>query len=159
MSLAICSDQAELLWANSDVKYAQPEHSREEVDRAGDVIIGPMPEFNEDGNVSEENFASLDEWSKAYDILNNWRSSHSFPLNTFQTTLRKRAGQTDANCLLAQRIKAHHRHVAGGEGDEKQNADPEGSLRDGEAKGCARPARESPQLRSDSCRASTSCHL
>jgi hypothetical protein len=78
MSLAICSDQAELLWANSDVKYAQPEHSREEVDRAGDVIIGPMPEFNEDGNVSEENFASLDEWSKAYDILNNWRSSHSF---------------------------------------------------------------------------------
>jgi len=31
------------------------------------------------------------------DVINNWRSSHSFPLNTFQVTLRRKASQVDVN--------------------------------------------------------------
>lgn len=38
-------------------------------------------------------------------IMNNWRSSHRFPLNTFQMTLRRRAREIDSDALVAQRIK------------------------------------------------------
>src|SRR5690606_22040137 len=41
----------------------------------------------------------------ALSIINNWRSSHSFPLNTIQTGLRRKARQVDPDCLVAQRIK------------------------------------------------------
>jgi ppGpp synthetase/RelA/SpoT-type nucleotidyltranferase len=38
-------------------------------------------------------------------VINNWRASHSFPLNTFQCTLRRKARQIDSNALIAQRLK------------------------------------------------------
>jgi hypothetical protein len=38
-------------------------------------------------------------------IMNNWRSSHRFPLNTFQMNLRRRAREVDPDALVAQRIK------------------------------------------------------
>jgi hypothetical protein len=43
--------------------------------------------------------------SQALEIINNWRSSHSFPLNTFQVTLRRKAQEADPRPLIAQRIK------------------------------------------------------
>jgi hypothetical protein len=42
---------------------------------------------------------------RAFDIVNNWRSSHAFPLNTIQIGLRRSAGLIDSNYLVAQRIK------------------------------------------------------
>jgi hypothetical protein len=42
---------------------------------------------------------------EALTIINNWRSSHSFPLNTLQVGLRQRARQVDPESLVAQRIK------------------------------------------------------
>jgi ppGpp synthetase/RelA/SpoT-type nucleotidyltranferase len=47
----------------------------------------------------------LDEYFDALDIVNNWRSSHSFPLNTFTVGLKRRAKGIDAQCIIAQRIK------------------------------------------------------
>ncbi len=41
----------------------------------------------------------------AYAVISNWRSSHSFPLNTFQNGLRTKAKQVDRDSLIAQRIK------------------------------------------------------
>ena len=38
-------------------------------------------------------------------VINNWRSSHSFPLNTFQNGLRKRGAKVSSNCIVSQRIK------------------------------------------------------
>ncbi|MGY1751859.1 RelA/SpoT domain-containing protein [Blastococcus sp. SYSU D01042] len=38
-------------------------------------------------------------------VINNWRSSHGFPLNTMQVSLRTRARQHDPDALVAQRIK------------------------------------------------------
>jgi hypothetical protein len=38
-------------------------------------------------------------------VVNNWRSAHSFPLNTFQQNLRRIAPLFDPECLVAQRIK------------------------------------------------------
>src|SRR6266567_5862593 len=38
-------------------------------------------------------------------IINNWRSSHGFPLNSFHVTLRNRALSLDSKAITAQRIK------------------------------------------------------
>jgi hypothetical protein len=47
----------------------------------------------------------LTEYFQALDIINNWRSSHNFPLNTFHVGLRRRAKNIDAGAITAQRIK------------------------------------------------------
>ena len=45
------------------------------------------------------------ELDSALDAINNWRSSHSFPLNTFAVRLRLKGLEIDPECLTAQRIK------------------------------------------------------
>lgn len=42
---------------------------------------------------------------QALDILNNWRSAHAYPLNTFQITLRNRARKFERSVTVAQRAK------------------------------------------------------
>lgn len=71
--------------------WAVPEHSKAQVDKAGRILV--------DG---EGDSARLDE---ALEIINNWRSSHSFPLNTIQVGLRRLARREDKKALIAQRIK------------------------------------------------------
>jgi hypothetical protein len=41
----------------------------------------------------------------AFAVVNNWRSSHAFPPNTFQSGLRAKAVNVDPTYLVAQRIK------------------------------------------------------
>ena len=41
----------------------------------------------------------------ALHIVNNWRSAHSFPLNTFAVRLKSKARDLDPTALVAQRIK------------------------------------------------------
>lgn len=71
--------------------WTTPQFSRGAVDRAGQVLskVG----------------ASDEELYEALVVINNWRSSHSFPLNTLQVGLRKKARQIDGAALVAQRIK------------------------------------------------------
>lgn len=38
-------------------------------------------------------------------IINNWRSSHAYPLNTFQITLRNKARKIEREAIVAQRSK------------------------------------------------------
>lgn len=71
--------------------WAVPEHPHARVDRAGATLISGL-------------FSPV-EWEEALEIVNNWRSSHSFPMNTFQTTLRRNARLVDARSLVAQRLK------------------------------------------------------
>lgn len=71
--------------------WASPHYTKSQVNRAGEVLISPSPES-----------ADLDH---ALAVINNWRSSHSFPLNTFQLTLRKKAREVDSDALIAQRLK------------------------------------------------------
>jgi ppGpp synthetase/RelA/SpoT-type nucleotidyltranferase len=49
--------------------------------------------------------SSLGDREEARAVINNWRSSHSFPLNTVQVNLRNRANKVDPEVLIAQRIK------------------------------------------------------
>lgn len=72
-------------------KYPIPNFSRREVNRAGDALL------NSDTPQEEK--------EQALAIIDNWRTSHNFPLNTFQMRLRKVAKTINENSLVAQRLK------------------------------------------------------
>ncbi|HKR89595.1 MAG TPA: RelA/SpoT domain-containing protein [Phenylobacterium sp.] len=71
--------------------WTSPAYSKAQVDAAGRTLL----------DVS----ADWDQVDKALDVINNWRASHSFPLNTFTVTLKRKGSSVDPNCLVAQRIK------------------------------------------------------
>lgn len=73
--------------------WATPLYERKLVDEAGKKL-GKMtfPVVTDDG-------------LESLSIINNWRPSHSYPLNTFQMTLRRKSKQIDKDVIVAQRIK------------------------------------------------------
>lgn len=71
--------------------YPIPEYSRSEVNKAGDMLINPLAT------------EAQAEW--ALTVINNWRTSHNFPLNTFQIRLRDTSKKINHESLVAQRIK------------------------------------------------------
>jgi ppGpp synthetase/RelA/SpoT-type nucleotidyltranferase len=73
-----------------EMAYSKPIYAREDVNAAGRMLAGQQGDF---------------EVQHALTIINNWRSSHAFPLNAFHVTLRKRAKKVDSRALTAQRIK------------------------------------------------------
>ncbi len=73
------------------MSWTEPLYSKGDVDRAGARYVDPT--------------ASVEEHELALSIINNWRSSHAFPLNTLQMGLRGKATAIDATALVAQRIK------------------------------------------------------
>ena len=72
----------------------KPAYSRGEVDRAGRLL-------------AQEEWSGTDALSvgHALEVLNNWRSSHSFPLNTLQMWLRDRSASIHEAPIVAQRLK------------------------------------------------------
>jgi hypothetical protein len=74
--------------------WATLKYSPAKIDAAGELIArGPAAT------------TTSDDVDEAIDIVSNWRSCHSFPLNTFQMTLRRKAGAIYEKALVAQRIK------------------------------------------------------
>jgi ppGpp synthetase/RelA/SpoT-type nucleotidyltranferase len=72
-------------------RWATPQFSKNQVNKAGKALI--------DANTSTPDYLS------ALAVINNWRSIHGHPLNTFQTTLRIKGRQVDPHVLVAQRVK------------------------------------------------------
>lgn len=72
--------------------FARPEFSRSQVSKAGSTLANPQD-------------ASINEYFDAFLILNNWRSCHSYPINTFQKTLRDKVRPVDHDAIIAQRLK------------------------------------------------------
>ena len=72
------------------MEWVAPLYSRSEVDAAGVVLAEKAP--------------SPDALAQSLLIINNWRASHHFPLNTFQSTLRRKV-ESYADSLVVQRIK------------------------------------------------------
>jgi hypothetical protein len=56
-------------------------------------------------NTQEFDIEIWQRYVDALPIINNWRSSHSFPLNTFRVGLNRAADRIDSGSLTAQRIK------------------------------------------------------
>lgn len=73
--------------ANPVIWPKPPECSKGELDRAGAQL--------------KELFTD----AAGLDLINQWRSSHGFPLNTVQTGLRSRAKRIDRKTVVAQRLK------------------------------------------------------
>ncbi|MGO8454211.1 RelA/SpoT domain-containing protein [Rhizobium ruizarguesonis] len=80
--------------------WATPQYNREKINSAGRVLFDPTG-WAGSGGSEKDLVAYLD----ALAVVNNWRASHGYPLNTFQATLRKRAQKIDRNCIFATRIK------------------------------------------------------
>jgi hypothetical protein len=73
--------------------WAVPLYTSQQVNAAGKQLAGlAFPVDTPDG-------------FEALTVLNNWRSSHAYPLNTFQITLRNRARRIERNVIIAQREK------------------------------------------------------
>ena len=71
------------------LRLAEPQYSRSQVNRAERTLVSDT--------------ATPNEQLQALVVVNNWRASHNFPLNTFQTTLRDKAHKVDSDAL--QRLK------------------------------------------------------
>ncbi len=66
-------------------------YSKSQVNKAGEIL-------------TKEDY-SFQEMLWAFEVVNNWRSCHAYPINTFQATLRKKLNSIDTNSLVAQRLK------------------------------------------------------
>lgn len=71
--------------------WPTPLFSKSQINKAGEILI-----------VGEKD---LDKLIWAFDVLNNWRSCHGYPINTFQATLRQKLKAIDQNAIVAQRLK------------------------------------------------------
>jgi hypothetical protein len=72
----------------SPMAWTKLQYSREQVNAAGRALVAYLsnPTFE------------IDLWSdfeNALPVINNWRSSHSFPLNTFRVNLNRAARRVD----------------------------------------------------------------
>lgn len=73
--------------------WAVPQYDRKDVDAAGRKLAHlAFPVTTMEG-------------LGALQIINNWRSSHAYPLNIFQMTLRRRARRIEKDAIVAQRTK------------------------------------------------------
>lgn len=68
-------------------KWETPKYSKKQIDRAGKIIANPE--------------SSTEEKQAALEILNNWRSSHAYPLQVITSNLRRR----NPNAIVVQRLK------------------------------------------------------
>jgi hypothetical protein len=73
--------------------WATPQFTPDVVNAAGKKLAGlEFPVVDEAG-------------LQALAVLNNWRSAHAYPLNTFQITLRNKARKIERTVIVAQRSK------------------------------------------------------
>ena len=68
-----------------------PLYSKSKLDWAGKILTDTKP--------------SSEDLKLAWSMLNNWRACHDYPINTFQSTLRKRLKKVDTSSIVAQRLK------------------------------------------------------
>lgn len=84
-------NQSESARSLAAMGWIEPAYSKTKVDLAGFTYADPK--------------ASSEDREMALAVINNWRSSHSFPLNTLQINLRNVVTQRDDDPTTAQRIK------------------------------------------------------
>lgn len=91
------SAQALIRLADDMAEWAKREHSKVLIDRTGEILV---PWWK--GLAKSDDLQNL---GRSYIIVQNWRTSHAFPLNSFQNSLRRRAQRVEQNPLIAQRLK------------------------------------------------------
>src|SRR5438094_974722 len=81
--------------------WTKPKYSRSEVNAAGDALIAEPPTDLPLEKILER----VEETHWALKVINNWRSSHGYPLHCMNMTLRSRAKKIHRGAIVAQRIK------------------------------------------------------
>lgn len=69
-------------------------HSKKSVRRAGDYLVS-----------AELDFDNFEKYFESYGILDNWRSSHAYPIQSMLGYFRKKAFEVDDGALIVQRLK------------------------------------------------------
>lgn len=86
------------------MSWAKPEHKPEAVNAAAKKLAKMAFPVNDLDGI------------EALGVINNWRASHAYPLNTFQITLRNKARKVERTVIVAQRSKrldSIHRKLVG----------------------------------------------
>lgn len=71
--------------------WTSPIYKKSDVDRAGKTLITTS--------------VSSSQLEQSLTVMNNWRSSHSFPMNTFKIRLGRVAKRIDKEAIIVQRLK------------------------------------------------------
>jgi putative GTP pyrophosphokinase len=71
--------------------YIEPKYTKTQTDKAGYILT--------DTN------ADIGDIFWADEVLGNWRAAHSYPMNTFQATLRGKLWRVDKRAIVGQRLK------------------------------------------------------
>jgi hypothetical protein len=81
--------------------WVKPEYTREDINRAGKMLLSvrAAPETGTEDDVDWEEF------QHALTVINNWRSSHGYPLFCLRVNLARIAKKFDPKALIAQRVK------------------------------------------------------
>ncbi len=77
------------------MSWPTPKYTRKQVNKAGNILL----KDSDDGTID------IDQYLWALDVLENWRSCHGYPINTFQATLRQKLKAIDKKAIVAQRLK------------------------------------------------------
>jgi len=80
--------------------FDTPKYSKGQIDRAGQLLARPTAH-----EIGPEHMKVYPDLAQATAILNNFRASHLYPINTFQATLRNRLQKVDKKALVGQRLK------------------------------------------------------
>ena len=75
--------------------FSPPRFSRAQIDLAEKILV----------KYDDIQYLLNPEYNEALDIVNNWRSAHSYPLNTIQMDLRRKVKSVQSDVLVAQRTK------------------------------------------------------
>jgi hypothetical protein len=78
-------------------EWAKREFGKSEIDRYGKVLRDWWD--SADGRIDE------DELTKGLNVVQNWRSSHAYPLLAFRMGLTQRARRIEKSAIIAQRMK------------------------------------------------------
>jgi ppGpp synthetase/RelA/SpoT-type nucleotidyltranferase len=84
--------------------WVEPQYKRATIDRAGEFLASESYIASQYGE-REDIEGYLYQVEREYAVINNWRSSHSYPLQVIKMALLKRARRLDSQAIVAQRIK------------------------------------------------------
>jgi ppGpp synthetase/RelA/SpoT-type nucleotidyltranferase len=77
--------------------WARPQYGKGQIDRAGEILAKEEDTF--------ETAKDFQEYVDAVDIVSNWRTVHSYPLQAMKMTLKRRAKSIDPTAIVSQRLK------------------------------------------------------
>lgn len=83
---------------NNNPNWEEPKYSKKQIDKAGKTISTFSRRIKEEFDVQGINARDFNE---ALNILNNWRSSHAYPLEVITNTLR----HNNPKAIVVQRLK------------------------------------------------------